>query len=72
VEHTKVLILGQGTRVEKAVELITSKVKRDENKVILFFFLSMLVSWEALSSFPFPEKKDSGCQNGRNKEKSSY
>jgi len=32
----------------------------------------MLVSWEALSSFPFPEKKDSGCQNGRNKEKSSY
>jgi hypothetical protein len=70
VEHTKVLILGQGTRVEKAVELITSKVKSDENKVL--FFLSMLVSWEALSSFPFPEKKDFGCQNGRNKEKSSY
>jgi hypothetical protein len=56
--------------VEKAVELITSKVKSDENKVL--FYLSMLVSWEALSSFPFPEKKDFGCQNGRNKEKSSY
>jgi hypothetical protein len=38
VEHTKVLILGQGTRVEKAVELITSKVKSDENKVLFFFF----------------------------------
>jgi len=44
VEHTKVLILGQGTRVEKAVELITSKVKRDENKVILFFFFFINVS----------------------------
>ena len=72
MEHTKVLM---GTRVEKAVELITSKVKRYENKILPFsfsFFLSMLVSWEALSSFPFPEKKDFGCQNGRNKDKSSY